>query len=585
MLDKYDYILAEATNYKTQHISLADNWEWSMYEHVRRSFLYKHSKFSEGENDGDRPNKNIVRPILNVAYRSEGFDVKDIEPFVDSEADYYKSFLVRKYHPKWARNNDIDTFIDEMVESYVDYGLALIKNVGNVAPKVTKLQDLAFCDQTDILSGAICELHNMTPSEMMEMKAWDSEQVENAIVMAEAEKTNTQVEGKKNKTPSKYIEVYELHGTFPAYWLKDEVGEEYIPQVHYVCYYEDKKGKKHGITLFSAKEPKPRYKALKRDDVYGRACGWGGVEELFDPQMWTNYNQIQLKEMLDASALMLLKTSNKAFAEENANLEDMEKGQVVYMEEGQDISQVIFQPINKQLFEDSVTQWEQHARTMGSADEPLLGTRAPSGSPFALEALTVQESKGLHNYRQGKVATFLGEVYRDWSLQFLVNDMNKGQKFFEELSAEEMQEVADAMVNNQVNERLKGKIMNFEVPTEADKALFEEVVRADFAKAGKKRFMEIVEGELKDLPIDVEMNIAGKQKDLADMAQKLTQIFRTVIASPQVLQDPNMAQLFNEILESSGFSPLSYSGLTKGQPVQSDPTQQPEQVQQDQPIN
>lgn len=571
MKDKYDYILEEATNFKSKTISLADNWEWGMYEHIRRSYLYKHSKFSEGENDGERPNKNVVRPILNVAYRSEGFDVKDIEPFVNDEANYYKSFLVRKYHPKWARKNDMDTFIDELVESYVDYGLALIKNVGNVRPKVVKLQTLAFADQTDVLTGAICEMHNMTPGEMLDMKSWNKEQVENAIVMAEAEKATTQADGKKNKTPSKYIEVYELHGTFPDSWLDGGDPDKYTPQVHYVCYYQGEDGKKHGITLFSDSEPKPRYKAIKRDDVFGRACGWGGVEELFEPQMWTNYNQIQLKEMLDAAAMMLIKTNDKAFAEENANLENMEKGQILYIEDGKDATQLTFQAQNKEMFEQAVDNWEQHARTMGSADEPLLGTRAPSGSPFALEAVTIQEAKGLHNYRQGKIATFVGEIYRDWVLKFLTTEMNQGQKFFEEISADEMQEIADSLVRNQTNERLKSKIMNFEVPTEEDKQLFEEVVRTDFAKGGKRRFMEIMKQELKDLPVDVEVNIAGKQKDLADMAQKLTQIFRTVIAQPQVLQDPNMAQLFNEILESSGFSPLSYAGLSKPQPVQAQP--------------
>lgn len=585
--DKYDYILKEAESFQTNQIALADNWQWNMYDHVRRSFLYKHSKFSEGENDGERPNKNIVRPILNVAYRSEGFDVKDIEPFVNEEANYYKSFLVRKYHPKWARKNDMDTFIDELVESYVDYGLALIKNVGNVRPEVVPLQRLAFCDQTDVLSGAICEMHNLTPDEMKEF-GWDSTEVENAIVMAEAEKSTTLRADDKNKTPTKYIEVYELNGIFPESWLPEGgSADTYVRQIHFVTFYVGEDGKKHGITLFSSREKEPRYKAIKRDNVYGRACGWGGVEELFDPQMWTNYNIIQLQEMLDAAAMMLIKTNDKAFAEENANLENVEKGSILYIEDGKDATQLTFQAQNKEMFEQAVENWEQHARTLGSADEPLLGTRAPSGSPFALEAVTIQEAKGLHNYRQGKIATFVGEIYRDWVLGFLTKEMNRGQKFFEDISADEMQEIADSLVRNQTNERLKAKIMEFEVPTEEEKALFEEVVRAEFAKGGTRRFMEIMKQELKDLPVDVEVNIAGKQKDLADMAQKLTQIFRTVIAQPQVLQDPNMAQLFNEILESSGFSPLSYAGLTKPQPVQPQPTsgEVPSPVQPEQPLN
>src|SRR5690606_14938177 len=126
--------------------------------------------FWKGENDGSRPFKNIIRPILNVAYRTEGFDVKDIVPFVNDLKNYYKSFLVKKFHPRWARENDIDTFIDDMVESYVDYGLALVKNVNDVRPEVVELQTIAFCDQTDILGGPLCILHAYQPDELADMK-------------------------------------------------------------------------------------------------------------------------------------------------------------------------------------------------------------------------------------------------------------------------------------------------------------------------------------------------------------------------------------------------------------------------------
>ena len=51
----------------------------------------------------------------------EGFDVKDIIPFVDDVDLAYKSFLTKKYHRKWARKNEIDTFIDDVVESAIDW--------------------------------------------------------------------------------------------------------------------------------------------------------------------------------------------------------------------------------------------------------------------------------------------------------------------------------------------------------------------------------------------------------------------------------------------------------------------------------
>ena len=132
---KYDYATTEEANFKTNRITIADGLEFNFYETIRLATLYKNSTYSTGKDD-NKPFKNITRPLLNLQYRAEGFDVKDIILFIDDAYEYYKSFLVRKFHEKWARENKIDTFIDEMVESYVDYGLALVKNVNTERPEV-----------------------------------------------------------------------------------------------------------------------------------------------------------------------------------------------------------------------------------------------------------------------------------------------------------------------------------------------------------------------------------------------------------------------------------------------------------------
>src|SRR3990167_6021098 len=128
--------------------SVIENWEWSFREHVRLTVLYKNSQFDTGKSD-DKPFKNIIRPILNLQYRAEGFDVKDIVFYVNDKENYYKSFLVKKKFEKWARENHLDTFIDELVESYVDFGGVLVKKLQGVRPEIVPLQSIAFCDQTD----------------------------------------------------------------------------------------------------------------------------------------------------------------------------------------------------------------------------------------------------------------------------------------------------------------------------------------------------------------------------------------------------------------------------------------------------
>lgn len=563
----YDFIKQEQAAYRTQPVPLADGWEWNMYEHIRKSFLYKHSKFSTGTDDGNRPFKNIVKPILNVAYRSEGFDVKDITPFVNDEKNYYKSFLVRKFHPKWARKNNLDTFLDELVESYVDFGLALVKNVKDVRPEVVPLQRIAFCDQTDILSGPLGELHYYTSDQLREM-GWDEEMVEVAIERSENQKTPPLAGNQSAKTPGKFIEVYEVHGSMPESWLDDEEGSdgEYVHQMQIVTFYQDEDGKPKGLTLFKGKDEPDRYKAIKRDPVYGRACGYGGVEELFEPQTWINYNEIQLKEMLDVASMIIMQTADNTYT--GQRLTDLEKGEILVHEVNAPLTQATIQPQNHQLFQDREQANIEHARLIGSADEALTGESPSSGTPFRLQALVTQEGKGLHVYRQGKISDFVAQLYRDWILDYVVDEINKGQQFLEDLSAEEMQEVADAVVTNLSNRKAKDALLRGRVPTSEELELFKDIVRTEFTRAGKSRFMEVIRDELKNIPVDVEVNIAGRQKDLADQAEKLTNIFRAVIASPEALQNPEMAKLFNQILEASDFSPINFAGFSRPSPVQ-----------------
>ena len=591
VLTAEEYILQEEIRFKTERVSLDENWDWNFYDHRSKSFLYKHGKFTTGANDGTRPNKNIILPILNVGYRATGFDVKDIQPFVNDPDNYYKSFFFKKYHPKWARKNDIDTAIDESVESFVDYGLVLMKNVGENRPEVVPLHRIAFCDQTDILSGPICEKHQYSPAQLMEMAGkWDKNKIEEAILMAEAQKTTTP--GRKTKTPGKYIEVYELHGTFPETWLNKSGESKYtddtkfVSQVQIICYYRSEDRRRNGIVLYKGIEPKSIYKALKRDDVYGRACGYGGVEELFEPQTWTNYNEIQMKKMLDAAALMIITTTDKKFAQQK--LSDLDQNEIMLLSENTDASQLTIQPQNRTMFEQAVINWEQHARTTGSASDPQLGLAPVSGTPLGTTQIITNQGEGSHAYRRGKLATFWGEIYRDWVLPGYVEEINQGQEWLDELTVDELQEVAEAIVRKKVHGEdgiLRKKIMSGERPTPEEVELIETMEREAFVAGGNKHFLKTLRGEMSDLPIDVDISVAGKQKDLPKAADALNNILRTVIANPQgfmaTMQIPGMSSSYNQVLEYAGLNPINFAGVTRKmmqnmapqEPAQGQPTQ------------
>lgn len=574
----FDYIKHEENAYKTVHVPVADGYEFNMYEHVRMSTLFRDSKYTKGANDFSRPFRNIIRRIRNLALVAMDIDVKDIMPYVNDSKNYYKSFLLKKYYPQWARKYDIDTYIDDLIESYEDYGLALSKHVNKIAPEVVQLQSIAFCDQTDILSGPICLKHQYSPAHLKEFEGkWGSKDVgadvtiDELILLARNEKVD--VSGTRNtKTPGKFIEVYELDGMFTDAWLNDEPAsaddKKYSPQLHIVAFYQDEKGAKQGVHLFKGKGDPTKYKALVRDKIFGRACGMGGVEELFHPQIWTNYDEIRIQGMLDAAAKVVHVTTDPTFANKN-DLKNIENNEILTAKENTTITQLNTQPVNLVAFENASNRWEEHAKGIGSAYDAQLGQSPSSGTPFKLQDAVITQGEGLHEKRKGKIATHLGEIHRDWVLDDLVREMNNEQEFSEELDLDELQYVADSIVTCQTNDFIKEKIFNGELvgPEEIDS--YKQQVRDSFMKGGSKKFFSLLKNELKGLPVDVEIVIAGKQKNLSKMADTMSNIFRQIFSNPQgfvqTMQIPGASSSFNELLEASGVAPWRFNEMNDQQ--------------------
>ena len=569
----FQFITSEEANFKVARIPVTSSKEWNMYDHIQRCTNVAFGWFNAGKDDGNRPYKNIVTPITNVARRSEGFDVKDIEPYVDDSDNYHKSFFFRKFHPRWARKNGIDESIDDSVESQIVYGLSLMKDSGK-SPEVVPLQTIAFCDQTNVMSGPICLRHEWSIQDLLDKKVvWNNEKITEAITHARAEKANTADKNDKSKTPGKYIEGYELHGTLPKEWLDDEKSDEYVGQMQIITFYTDSNNKKQGITLFRGKEKKSPFKAKVINKVHGRACGQSIVESLFEDQLWTNYNEIKIKAMLDAASLILLQTADKGFKSRN-NLKNLAAGvpEILEVADGQNVTQVNGQPANIPAFNDAVSRWNQHAQVLGSASDAQLGVNPTSGTPFALQNLVVQQGEGIHEWRQGKMADFWEEIYRDWVLKYLVDDINSGQKWMDRLDMKEMNEVLDKILTKEANARIKeGMLKNNglggELVTAETVESLKQIIREDFKKNPNKSF-EVIKGEIDGLPVDVQINIKGKQKNMYKVVDSLVNVFRQVLANPQSLQQPGMADLFNEIIENSGLSPIDFSDLTAPAMVQ-----------------
>lgn len=593
----FDYITTQESLYQNP-IPINDSWNWSMKDHIKTTVLYNNSQLLTGKNDF-KPVKNITRPILNLQHRTEDIEVKDVQLYVNSADKYHLSFLVKKYHDDvFVVENDMDTFFDELNVSRIDFGAGLSKKLDKPAPEVVSLQSVAFCDQTDILSGPIGLKHFYSPDQLqdMESKGWGNKangatiSIDELIVLSQEEKKSLDNNGQITKTPGRYIEVYEVHGNLPKRFANpDDASGKYETRIYIVAFYQKKDSTdRQGVILYTAPEKEMPFKLIKRDPIHGRALGMGGAEELFEAQVWVNYDMIRIQDMLDAASKTILFSTDPTVAQKN-KVRNMDNLDIIDLAPNTQIGQIDSYPRNIKVFENSVMQWEAHAQQMGAANDSIMGENPSAGTPFKLQELVTQESRGLHEYRRMQYAKHLEEIYNDWIIPHIEKKICEGNTFLSELTLEEMQYVADCLVRNETNKMLTERVLNGEdIPEEAERKQFEDKVREEFTRKGNKHFIEILKGEFKGTKLGVKVSIAGKSKNLALAVDKLTNIFRFAFSNPQgfaqTMQIPGMAKAFNSILEFSGLSPVDFSGVDKILQEQQEREMQTQSTQAQQPV-
>lgn len=583
----YKYVKSKESEYESDEVKLGDNWNWNMREHIQMIFHLKNGVFYTGENDWMRAFKNVMRPLLRLSYWTEDIELKDVVFFIERANGRVLSFLIKKYHDEvYAREHDLDTLFDDITESDIDYGGALVQR-GKKAPEVTPLNAIAFCDQTDILGGPRAVKLTFSPDGIRRMKAngWGQESNGATITLDElATLSDNQKEAlgsnetKTNTVPGKSIEVYIVRGPLPEHYLLDNDNmDDWYDQVQVIAYYTAKNKKQEGVTLYRKKAAENDQLFHASEKIHGRGLGFSDGEMLLHPQIWTNFLTIHKMNLYEAASKAVLQTDDENYADANGNLRDMENLEITTLQEGRSIG---FVPTvggdNITVLSNGVNEWFEAAQLDASAFDPILGKEQSSGTTFRGQERTVAQGRGWHDRRRGQRAKFIETIYRKIIIPDIVKEILKGQKFLATLSTEELTWMSDQLATNYANSKIKEKIFNGEVPTEEEKQLLIKTFKDGFLKNGNKRMLEILKDDFKDVEIKMGINVANKQKDLVNLSDKILSIFQFVFANPQAFQQamqiPALAKSFQDILEFSGLNQSDFLTLMQAPPMEAIPT-------------
>lgn len=596
----FSYIKEEENSFDTQEIKLGDNWEWNFSDHVQMILHLKNGVFLRGENDWLRPFKNIMEPMLKLSYWTEDIEVKDVVFFIEGQNDRVLSFLIKKYHDEvFSRENDLDTFFDELTESDIDYGGSLIQNTGEGRPEVIPLNSIAFADQTNILGGPLGLKFNFSPESLRKMSArgWGDEangadiSIDDLIILSDNQKDAEGVNNENsNRVTGKTIEVYIVRGALPEHYLLDNDNmEDWYNQVQVVAYYTNKKGMKEGVHLYRKKDVEENVKFYASQKIHGRALGRGDGETLLHPQVWTNFLNIHKTNMLEAGSKVPLMTDDPTF-QNRQKVKDMENLEITTVQQGTAIPPQPIQTMNAgnyQLFDGAVDEQLQHAQLAVAAFDPVLGKEAVSGTTFRGQERTVAQGRGFHDRRRGQRAKFIEEVYRDYIIPKMIAEITGGKEFLASLTPDELIWISDQLTINRVNEKIKERLLNGETVTREEKDQLQQFFKKEFSKGTEKKLIKILKGQYKDKDVRVGINVANKQKDLVQLSDKILSVFQFAFANPQgfqqAMQIPALAKSFQDILEFSGMNQVDFMSLMQAPQAQISSPQGQEQPQQGAP--
>lgn len=568
----YDFVRKQRDDYRSKTITIAEGYDFSQYETLRTIELYDNSRFLSGNKDAldrEKPFYNIGRFRRNVATRATDLDSRDtrVESDRATTKGYVASFLLNLKNRNWMKETRFGVFLNRMTQTRCKYGGVIVKKIehdGELGLHVMQWLNM-ITDQVDIRNGVKIERHYYTPSDLKTNapKGWTNikEAIEAAKKSREAHAANKKAD--ENETPGEYIEVYEVHGVLPTAYLRGTsenygkdygADDEYERQMHVVVLDESDKEKTEGVTLFAGMEDEDPYKYLPYEEVDGRGLGVGVIEDLFEAQVWTNDSVMKKKDMLEIAGKVIFQTSDKSIAAKNI-LTEIENGQIIEHAKDQPVSQLNNVPASLPAFDKLIDEWDKQAERVSSTFNAITGETMPSGTPFRQVAILNQEAGSMFEYRREEAGLFVNELYRDWVLPFLVKQLKADKELTATLEPEELELVSEAIANHEAFSFGKEQILGGNLVQPQDLDGVKQAARDISMKARRKTFKNF--GDILDgWEGQVDVVTTGEQKNKSAALETLFNIFKIVATTPQILQDPVLARLFNQLVEAAGVSPL-----------------------------
>ena len=568
----------DGTTEKSAYVS------FSMKEDLDTIDAYLNSKHISGEEDTLgrlKPFFNIVIAVRNLWFRATDIDRKNIRIKSSKVAHYLMAFLASIHLQNWMRKTNFGKFLNDWGLVLASHGSSVIKFVekdGMLYPETIPWSQL-IVDPVDFEHNPVIEKLYFTPAQLRQNKSYNRDMVEQLIASKGPRKTTS---GQQIDQKADYIEVYEIHGELPLYYLTDKEEDEqtYQQQMHAISFVS-KRGRNtyDDYTLYSGREKQSPYMLTHLIEEKGQTLSNGAVKYLFQSQWMVNHSAKLIKDQLDLASKIIFQTSDGNFVGKNV-LTQIENGDILTHAQNQPLTQLNNKP-DIAAMQAFGQQWHSLSKEITSTPEALRGETLPSGTPYSLGAYLGGQAGSLFELMVENKGLYIEEMMRKFILPYLKKKMDTTEEISAILESHQIKQIDSAFVPGeaikQSNQKIIDDVLSGKITEQPDIMALEGKIQAKLDEKGNQRFIrpsKITTKRWKDIFShflwEAEVEVSGEETDKRAMLETLSSVFQTIVNPnfAQVLQTEAGRLVFNKILQLAGAaSPIELS-QAESQPQQ-----------------
>lgn len=543
-------IKSEIKSFIEESVDTSPGVAFSQYKTLKQAYLYRSSKFKNGQTDPLTQKKLVFYQIsrfrARVTAKMLDFDIKDLRVISNKIFDLWaqlKAYLLEKKVKNWAKENDFSIVLNEIIQSCADFGSAVVKKHKGKEAVVKDLKYLYIDQSVKYIkdSAYIIEEQKIRRDEV-EAKRGIWKNIDELLDSIE--------DGKKTT-------IYERYGFI-------EEDGKFTKRM--VVISDAIKSNENGVELFNEEIKEYPYSDFHINKIDGRWLGVGTYEELFDPQIRANTIANQKARALELSSRQIFVTPDEIVARNL--LQDLDIGDVLTVPNGLTPLQVESRGLSEFASEEERTELSADRNTF--TFDAVRGESLPATTPATNAMLQNQNTISVFEQMKENLATQIvnfiqGSVLPD------VTKSSRGEHIMKFVSKLTDLEKFDQLFTSHISEKAAYGYLTKTgfYPEDADVDKSSSDILKKLKDGGLVRSVKLPEGFFSDIS-DVDFIMDNESRDIPLQAQNLQALLGLVMGNPQAVQDPLVKSLIYAYSELIGISPIELENAQTNQPQQNE---------------